>query len=101
MTGSNDSYLGHPIDVKRFIEDHGKEIQKKITYMIIGKKNRTVEQYESTEDSVDFSLTTRKSNLNFSRDYGHVDILTDKNAEKDHYPLILNWLKERRYRKSI
>ena len=101
ITGSKDSYLGNPIDVKRFIQEHGETIQEKFVYMIIGKTNGTMEKYKSTqninadENTEKDKIYTEKIDLNFSRDYGHVDILTHRNAEKDHYPIILKWLKDK------
>ena len=93
--------MGNPIDVKRFIQEHGETIQEKFVYMIIGKTNGTMEKYKSTqninadENTEKDKIYTEKIDLNFSRDYGHVDILTHRNAEKDHYPIILKWLKDK------
>lgn len=112
LTGSNDAYLGNQIDVKRFIEEHGPETQKQFTFGIIGKGDKgLLERYEQTvkdKDKTDADKTStikpreialeiqsKTSDVNFSRDYGHVDILTHKHCEKDHYQLILDWINEK------
>jgi len=67
LVGINDAYLGHPKDVKDLIEESGNTEAK---FQVLSKKN---------------------GNLH---DYGHTDILTHPNAVKDHFPLVLSWLKE-------
>lgn len=65
LTGKKDKSLGHPIDVENFI----KEIKPKIyEFKILGK------------------------NTGFKEDYDHINILTHKSSNEDHFKIILKWL---------
>ncbi|WP_371373336.1 alpha/beta fold hydrolase [Thalassotalea aquiviva] len=67
LTGINDTVMGNPIDVKVFIE-------------------------ESKNTQAKFSVLSKQAgNL---VDYDHIDILTHKKAERDHFPKISEWLKQ-------
>ena len=68
ITGSKDKLLGHPDDVKRLIKETGENQEN--TFQLIGKKT------------------------GFKKDYNHISILTDKNAPEDHFPFVLNYLKQ-------
>ncbi len=61
----NDQCLGHRQDVLLTINESGKHVSK---YVLLGKKC---------------------GNLH---NYNHVTMLTHKNAEKDHFPLVIDWL---------
>lgn len=64
LTGVNDAVLGHTQDVKLFIEE--------------------------TNPQAKFSELS-KANGN-SVDYDHINILTDKAAQTDHFPELVRWL---------
>lgn len=66
LVGSNDFCLGNPRDVKLFLD----ECKMKVNIDIIGKRN------------------------GYHHDYGHIDILTHSDSEKEIYPLVLNWFKK-------
>lgn len=68
LTGVKDSVLGNPIDVELLIKEAGEDQEYEL--YILGKNN---------------------GNLH---DYGHIDILTHKLAEKDHFITALNWIKK-------
>lgn len=61
----NDKCLGHRKDVLLTIKESGKHVYK---YVLLGKKC---------------------GNLH---DYDHVTMLTHKDAEQDHFPLVVDWL---------
>ena len=61
----NDKCLGHRKDVLLTIKESGKHVYK---YVLLGKKY---------------------GNLH---DYDHVTMLTHKDAEQDHFPLVVDWL---------
>lgn len=67
LAGVADSHLGNPKDVSDFVKETG---VRKVIYRVLSK---------------------REGNLH---DYSHVDILTHPDAVKDHFPLVLDWLKE-------
>jgi len=67
LAGSADSYLGHPDDVIRFREE---ALATNGEYLLLGRTSGC------------------------SRDYGHVDMLTHPAASKDHFPMILDWLRD-------
>lgn len=67
LTGIKDHVLGNPIDVELLIKEAGSKQNYEL--YILGKNN---------------------GNLH---DYGHIDILTHKDAKEDHFITALNWLK--------
>lgn len=67
LVGVADSHLGNPKDVRDFMKETG-GVQEFI-YQVLSK---------------------REGNLH---DYSHVDILTHPDAVRDHFPLVLNWLR--------
>jgi predicted alpha/beta hydrolase len=71
LVGANDSYLGHPHDVSRFLAEIG------------------------AADAEHHVLSRARGNLH---DYGHIDILTHPDAPRDHFPMLLSHL--RRHRES-
>jgi len=68
ITGKGDKLLGHPKDVKRLLEETGKHQVN--TLQIVGKEN------------------------GFKNDYDHINLLTHKDAPKDHFPFVLDYLKQ-------
>ena len=67
LVGISDAFLGHPSDVKKFLEETGAQ---HFDYKILSKKNGN------------------------QKDYGHVDIMTHPGAVTDHFPEIVKWLKK-------
>ncbi len=67
LTGANDQVLGHPEDVLRFKE-----------------------QVKNPPDK--FVLLSKQAG--FMHDYDHINIMTHKDAEEDHFQLVLNWIRE-------
>lgn len=67
LTGYSDKVLGNPRDVKRIINEAGHE---KAIFEIIGKPS------------------------GFKKNYGHIDILTDKTAAEEVYSYVLDFLKK-------
>ncbi len=70
LTGLDETHLGHPDDVKRMMKEAG---------------NNSGDQF----------VLLSKAN-GFMHDYGHIDILTHKDAPTDHFQLVLNWIREER-----
>ncbi|MCP5468247.1 MAG: alpha/beta fold hydrolase [Deltaproteobacteria bacterium] len=66
LVGEGDTFMGHPSDVYNFMGEMGLSGQG---YHILSRKN---------------------GNLH---DYDHISILTDPDAMKDHFPLLLEWIK--------
>lgn len=66
LTGLNDHCLGHARDVQDFIKESGSI--EKAKFVLLAKKN---------------------GNL---KDYDHINILTDPNANLDQFKLVLDWL---------
>lgn len=66
LTGVKDDVLGNPIDVELLIKEAGEHQEADLH--ILGKNN---------------------GNLH---DYNHIDILTHKLAQEDHFPMILEWI---------
>lgn len=67
FAGINDKALGHPLDVFALM-------------------------LESGTNNAKFTLLAKsRGNLH---NYGHIDIVTHRDAEKDHFPSVLCWLKE-------
>jgi predicted alpha/beta hydrolase len=67
LTGKNDKVLGHPTDVNLLMEEIGPSQPKE--FKIIGKQTGHL------------------------HDYDHINLLTHKDAVKDHFPMIVEWLK--------
>lgn len=67
ITGKGDKILGHPKDVKRLMDEVSPE---QAEYKVIGKET---------------------GHLN---DYDHINLLTHKDAPKDHFNLVLNFLEK-------
>lgn len=67
LAGINDKALGHPYDVFTFMLESGSNR---------GKFSLLAKQYGNLHD------------------YGHIDIVTSRDGENDHFPLVLQWLKE-------
>lgn len=74
LAGISDAFLGHPQDVKKFLEETGAE---NFEYRILSQKNGN------------------------RRNYGHIDIMTHDVAIQDHFPEILKWLKQHEKNKSF
>lgn len=68
VTGTRDTVLGHPVDVRRLLDETGDISRHQI--VVAGKET------------------------GFSFDYGHISILTDPSAAKEIYPLALQWLRK-------
>lgn len=66
LTGIKDKVLGNPVDIEKLFTEVGKH--KDLEFFILGKN------YENLHD------------------YNHIDILTNKLAEEDVYPIALEWL---------
>lgn len=66
FAGANDPVLGHPQDVKLLMEEAGGT----------GRK---------------FELLATENG--YSKDYGHIDMLTDPGARKEVYPVALDWMR--------
>lgn len=67
IAGKNDLALGHPNDVRRFMDEFHPENQE---FVLLSKEN---------------------GNL---CDYDHISMLTHPNCQKDHFIEIANWLKQ-------
>lgn len=65
ITGKGDKILGHPRDVQRLMHEAG---PKEHTYKVIGKETGHL------------------------HDYDHINLLTHRDAPKDHFQLVLNFL---------
>lgn len=65
ITGKNDKFLGHPMDVERFLKQSG---AKNYKLQIFSKENGQ------------------------KQDYGHVDILVHPDSKTDLYPLVSEWI---------
>ena len=67
LAGINDRFLGHPKDVQKLMDETGSSNSKLI---VLSKANGN------------------------TKDYGHIDMLTAKEAREDHFQSALNWLLE-------
>ena len=67
LAAENDRALGHPDDVRDFMESSGRQ---ECRYTLLACKN---------------------GNLH---DYDHIDMLTHSDAVQDHFPLVLEWLRQ-------
>jgi len=68
LTGKKDDVLGNAIDVRLLMSETGEHQPSKFIHL--SKENGSLQ------------------------DYGHIDILTHKDAEKDHFPIVLDWFRE-------
>lgn len=66
FAASNDKCLGHPEDVKRFMQESGEENAK---YRLLGKAYGNLHNYD------------------------HINLLTHPDAQTDHFPEVLKWFK--------
>lgn len=67
LAARNDHCLGHPNDVRDFMQEAGEQERR---YTLLAKRNGN------------------------RRDYDHVTMLTHRDAEIDHFPLVEQWLRE-------
>ncbi|MDC3209305.1 alpha/beta fold hydrolase [Chitinophagales bacterium] len=67
VAGKNDTLLGHPKDIKCLMNE---------------VKNAKKDYWYLAKES------------GFLNDYGHIDMLSHKDAPKDHFPAIVRWMKE-------
>ncbi|MSN27270.1 MAG: alpha/beta fold hydrolase [Geobacter sp.] len=67
LAAENDHALGHPNDVRDFMESAGRQDCR---YTLLARKN---------------------GNLH---DYDHIDMLTHPDAVRDHFPLVVEWLRQ-------
>lgn len=67
LAGAADTYLGHPKDVRNFMEEVGAAVSE---YRLLG------------------------IHCGNKADYDHTSILTHPEAANDHFPLILEWIKK-------
>jgi len=65
IAAQNDHALGHPRDVRDFMESAGKQ---ECRYTLLSRTNGN------------------------RHDYDHINMLTHSDAENDHFPLVLEWL---------
>ena len=68
LTGSGDRCLGHRKDVESFRRESGVISDPRSVFWTVGKGTGA------------------------ARDYGHVDLLTDPEAPRDHFPKIVQWM---------
>lgn len=70
IAGKNDTYLAHEKDIKRLM----KEINNpKDVLLMLSKQN------------------------GFLHDYGHIDMVTHKDAPTDHFPKVVAWMKQHEF----
>ncbi|MDN4164922.1 alpha/beta fold hydrolase [Cytophagales bacterium LB-30] len=67
LTGQADDHLGHPTDVQRLMKEVGNPSDR---FILLSKKNEHL------------------------ADYDHISILTSPHAEQDHFPLLVDWIKQ-------
>lgn len=65
LTGKNEYYLGHEVDVKRLMKEINNDSDR---FVLLSKENGN------------------------ALDYDHINICTAKEAVNDHFPTILSWL---------
>ncbi|GAB3203241.1 putative alpha/beta hydrolase [Pontibacter aydingkolensis] len=70
LTGAKDDVLGHPVDVEKLMQETGCQ---NCELKVISKAN---------------------GNLH---DYGHIDLLTHHDAQRDHFPMVLAWFRKNSY----
>ena len=68
LAGKNDHVLGHPIDVLRLADETGSHQVKRVHVLSRANGNR--------------------------HDYGHIDMLTHPDAQQDHFPMVLDWMRQ-------
>jgi predicted alpha/beta hydrolase len=67
LAGQNDHVLGHPVDVQRLADETGQQ-NKKI--QILGRAH------------------------GHRHDYGHIDMLTHRDAAQDVFPMVRDWMRQ-------
>ena len=70
LAAQSDRALGHPDDVRRFMESAGERNRQESRYTLLSREN---------------------GNLH---DYDHINLLIHPDAEKDHFPEVLEWLRQ-------
>lgn len=68
LTGKNDKVLGHPVDVQLLMNEVGTHQPKE--FKIVGKETAHL------------------------HDYDHINLLTHPDAVRDHFPMVVEWLKK-------
>jgi predicted alpha/beta hydrolase len=68
LAGQNDHVLGHPIDVQRLADETGAHQKKEVRILSRANGNR--------------------------HDYGHINMLTHPDAQQDHFPMVLDWMRQ-------
>ena len=69
LAAANDRALGHPDDVRRFMESAG---EQQCRYTVLSRRNGN------------------------RHDYDHIDMLTHPDALVDHFPQVVAWLRQQR-----
>jgi len=106
LTGQGDMALGHRSDVLRFVRESYPNLtitnssQNPSVFLpseaiLAGMQQQ---QLQSKRDdflnefvSPQFRILSKEAG--YKHDYDHINILTHKDAAKDHFPSILNWLR--------
>lgn len=69
LAGRGDRILGHPKDVLSFVEEHGPEHRSRFDFRVLGKGEGHM------------------------HDYDHTGMLIHRDAEGDHFPEVLEWVR--------
>ncbi|RDV16215.1 alpha/beta fold hydrolase [Pontibacter diazotrophicus] len=67
LAGAKDNVLGNPVDVEKLLLETGSE---QAAFRVLGKANGHL------------------------HDYDHIDILTHKDAVRDHFPMVVKWFRK-------